>query len=186
MKYILTLSTLVFTLTAHAALNLENTKNAGEVNFLAVGKPAMVKIKGKSPAPATKAKIENDTLSVESTLVLNTLDTGIEMRDEHMKEKYLQTKEYPNAILKIEKISLPAGFEAKPVAIKDQKFDGVLNLHGKDQKVSGTYSLSDKLELTAQFNIKLSDYGIEIPEYLGIKVADSVVVDTSFPLTKKN
>jgi polyisoprenoid-binding protein YceI len=108
------------------------------------------------------------------------------MRDEHMKEKYLQTKEYPNAILKIEKIVLPAGFETKPVTIKDQKFDGVLNLHGKDQKVSGTYSLSDKLELTAQFNIKLSDYGIEIPEYLGIKVADNVVVDTSFPLTKKN
>ena len=184
MKYFLALSTLFFSLSSFAAIDLENAKS-GEVNFLAVGKPAMIKIKGHAPAPVTKAKIENNKMSVESNLVLNDLDTGIGLRDDHMKENYLQIKQFPTAVLKIENITLPEGFETKPVKIKEQAFEGKLSLHGKEQKVAGTFSLSDTLELEAHFTLKLSDYGIEIPEYLGVKVADVVTVDTKFAFNKK-
>ncbi|MGZ3787341.1 MAG: YceI family protein [Bacteriovorax sp.] len=185
MKYFLILSTLLLSLSSVAAINLENAKDAGETNFLAVGRPAMIKIKGKAPAPVTKVKIENNKMSILANLNLNNFDTGIGLRDEHMKEKYLQTKEYPAAVLKIEKLNLPKGFEEKPMAIQDQTFEGVLNLHGKDQNVTGTFSLSDNLELIAHFSIKLTDFGIEIPDYLGINVADTVTIDTKFSLAKK-
>jgi len=160
-------------------------KESGEVNFIAVGKPAMIKIKGHAPAPIIKAKIENNKMYVEANLELNNLETGISLRDEHMKEKYLEIKEYPSAFLKIESLDLPAGFEAKPVAMKNQNFEGILKLHGKEQKITGTYSLSENMEIAANFSIKLTDYGIEIPSYLGINVAETVSVDTKFSLIKK-
>ena len=185
MKYILLFSTVLFSLNTHAAIDFENAKSGGETCFLAVGKPAMIKIKGHSPAPKTIVKVENNKMSVESIVALNDLETGIGMRDEHMKDNYLQTKQFPNAVLKIENIPVADGFEAKPFKIKEQSFEGKLTLHGKEQKVSGTFSLSDSLELVANFSFKLSDYGIEIPEYLGITVADQVKVDTEFKLVKK-
>ncbi|MDD4973287.1 MAG: YceI family protein [Bacteriovorax sp.] len=186
MKYFLSLSTMLFSLTIFAAIDLENAKQSGEINFLAVGRPAMIKIKGSAPAPVTKAQIDNNKMSVESSLVLNDLDTGIGLRDEHMKEKFLQVKEFPTAFLKIENITLPNGFEAKPLSIKDQPFEGKLTLHGREQKIAGTFSLSESLELIAKFSIKLTDFGIEIPSYLGVNVADTVVIDTKFTLSKKN
>lgn len=185
MKYFLYISTLLCSFATMAAVDLENAKQTGEVNFLAVGKPAMIKIKGVAHAPVTKAKINNNKMSVESILVLNDLDTGIGLRDEHMKEEYLEVKKFPTAHLKIESITLPNGFEAKPTSVKDQPFEGKLTLHGKEQKVSGTFSLNEALELVAKFDIKLTDYGISIPDYLGIVVADTVAIDTKINLVKK-
>ena len=185
MKYFLCLSTLFLSIAANASMDLENTKQPGEINFLAVGKPAMIKIKGVTHAPITIAKIKDNKMSVVSNLALNDLDTGIGLRDEHMKAEYLEVKKYPTAVLKIENINLPNGFEAKPSTIKDQSFVGNLTLHGKQQKVEGTFSLNEALELIAKFNIKLTDFGIIIPSYLGITVADSVAIDTKINLTKK-
>lgn len=185
MKRLICLSVFIFSVITHAALELENGKKAGELNFLAVGKPAMIKIKGTGPAPMAKAIIDNNKMSVDANLLLSELETGISLRDEHMKDKYLQVKEFPNARLKVELINLPEGFESKPTSIKDQPFQGKLTLHGKEQNISGVYSLSDSLELTANFNIKLTDFGIEIPNYLGVKVADTVAIDTKFILGKK-
>ena len=185
MKYLLSLSTLLFSFATFASMDLENSKQPGEINFLAVGKPAMIKIKGVSHAPVTKAKIVNNKMSVESNLVLKDLDTGIGMRDEHMKDEYLEVKKFPTAILKIENIILPNGFEVKPTAIQNQNFEGNLTLHGKTHKIAGTFSLSGSLELDAKFDIKITDYGIELPNYLGVVVADTVGIDTKIFLIKK-
>lgn len=185
MKNLLFVSTLLFSFATLASVDLENAKQTGEINFLAVGKPAMIKIKGIAHAPVTKAKIKNNKMSVQSILVLNDLDTGIGLRDEHMKEEFLQVKKFPMALLKIENITLPNGFEAKPSNIKDQTFEGKLTLHGKEQKIAGTFSLNESLELVAKFNIKLTDFGIEIPNYLGVVVADTVAIDTKINLVKK-
>jgi len=168
-----------------ASINLESSKQTGEINFLAIGKPAMIKIKGVAHAPVTTAKINNNQMFVESILVLNDLDTGIGLRDEHMKNEFLQIKKFPNAILKISNIVLPKGFESHATEIKNQSFEGKLTLHGKEKKVEGTFSLNKSLELVAKFNFKLTDFGIEIPNYLGVIVADTVAVDTKINLLKK-
>lgn len=169
---------------SHAAINFENDKNSGQINFLAVGRPAMIKIKGNASAPLTKAILNKDILSVESQLSLESLNTGIDLRDEHMKEKYLQIKEFPMAVLKINSINLPSGFELKPISLKELPFVGTLMLHGKEQIINGVFSLSDNFQLSASFTIKLSDFGIEVPSYLGINVADNVLIDTQFKLIK--
>lgn len=185
MRNLLCISTLLFSIAATASIELENAKESGEINFLAIGKPAMIKIKGVAHAPKTQAKIENNKMSVVSTLILSDFDTGLGLRDEHMKKEFLEVKKFPTALLKIENINMPNGYEKKPFDIKDQEFKGKLSLHGKEQNIEGVFSLNESLELTAKFNIKLTDYGIEIPNYLGVVVADSVVIDTRINLTKK-
>lgn len=184
MKFLSLTFLIVISSIAQAATNFENEKNSGQINFLAVGRPAMIKIKGNASAPFTKAILDKDILSVESQLSLETLNTGIDLRDEHMKEKYLQVKEFPKAVLKINSINLPAGFELKPTSIKDQNFVGTLMLHGKEQVINGIFSLNDNFQLSASFTIKLSDFGIDIPSYLGINVADNVSIDTQLKLIK--
>lgn len=185
MKYLVCLSTLFFSFATFASIDLENTKQSGEINFLAIGKPAMIKIRGVAHAPVTKAKINNNKMSVESNLVLNDLDTRIGLRDEHMKDEFLEVKKFPTAVLKIDDIALPNGFETKPSNIKDQAFEGKLSLHGKERKITGTFSLNESLELVAKFDILLTDYGIQIPNYLGISVADTVAINAKINLFKK-
>ena len=184
MKFFLSV-TIFLSFSSFASINFENTKLIGETNFLAVGKPAMIKIKGHAPAAETKGRIEADKIFVVSILNLNLLDTGIELRDEHMKEKYLETRLYPEAVLTIEGAKLPAGFEAKPLAFSDYEFSGKLKLHGKEQKIIGTFSMNESLLLVAHFSIKLSEFNINIPSYLGINVTDTVAIDTKVFINKK-
>jgi hypothetical protein len=56
-------------------------------------------------------------------------------------------------------------------------------LHGKEKKVDGTYTVQNG-EVKAHFPLTLTDYGIDIPSYLGIVVADTVNVDVDVPLKK--
>ncbi len=163
----------VFSFSAMASAADFRSKNSGNLTFEAVGKPAMIKIKGESSAPQSTLKVNGGIGSLESSLDLENLKTGIDLRDEHMKENYLETKKYPKAILVITSLSIPENWD-----VSEQEFSGVLNLHGKEQPVKGTFSMNNKKEVNADFKIKLTDFGITIPNYLGITVADSVNIKT--------
>jgi polyisoprenoid-binding protein YceI len=151
----------------------------GTLNFEAIGKPAMIKIKGESDAPKTKVTFEVDKVSLESILQLDNLKTGIELRDEHMKEKYLEVVKFPQAKLFIKTLPIPLNWRLKPESISEKPFEGLLTLHGIEKAISGTFTLEKEGDSEAKFKIKLSDFGIEIPEYLGVKVADFVDIKTT-------
>jgi polyisoprenoid-binding protein YceI len=54
-----------------------------------------------------------------------------------------------------------------------------LKLHGVEKPVSGTFDLSGSgasPKLAAKFAIKLSDFGIGIPSFAGVTMADEVAV----------
>ena len=71
---------------------------------------------------ATEVKAQNVKIN------LSTLKTGLELRDEHAKSKYLEVQKYPEAAL----VSATG---------KNGKESGVLRLHGKEVQVEGTYTL---------------------------------------------
>lgn len=169
-------------LLSFAVMADDYTSNAakGSLTFEAVGKPAMIKIKGESPGPKSILSHSKNTARLESTLELDQLKTGIDMRDEHMKEKYLETKKFPLAKLIIDNLALPESGE-----VKDQEFKGILTLHGKDSPVAGVFTMTKDHIAEAEFKIKLTDHGIEIPEYMGIKVAETVTVKTKIQFEKK-
>src|ERR1700722_12613166 len=64
---------------------------AGNSEFMATGHPGSFKIKGKGEGPSGSIDVEGTHVTGILTLKLDSFDTGMKMRNEHMKTKYLQT-----------------------------------------------------------------------------------------------
>lgn len=176
MKRIILL-TLLFTMESAFALPTTlKIADDGKTEFVATGRPSMLKIHGQSKGPEGAVVLDGNTITGTLSLKLSDLSTGIDLRDNHMKEKYLEVKSYPTAILTLKPLVLPK-FEGE--GSKEVPFMGDLNLHGNIKPVSGIATISSKnngYAISAQYPIHLSDFKIEIPSYMGIKVADDVNV----------
>jgi polyisoprenoid-binding protein YceI len=166
-----------------APIDLSQTKS--KVEFLAVGQPAALKIRGKlqENSPVTGAiDIAKDSVKADVKLSLDNFDTGIEMRNRHMKEKYLETAKYPDAKLTLKSVPL-TGDSTQPDYKYQGPFEGVLTLHGVEKPVTGTIVLASsdkKWNGSFNFDFILEDFGIEIPKYLGITVSKKVQVEANF------
>jgi len=158
---------------------LDLTKTTNKVTFLAVGRPSAIKIRGRikdgSQHPLTgQLKFSENTVLGEAQFRLNCFDTGIGLRNRHMKEKYLETDKFSHAKIQIKTLSLPEGFSGE-----DIPFSGSLTLHGVTKPIKGKVEIerdSEEVEMQFSFKLKIDDYAIDIPSYLGIKVADEVTV----------
>ncbi len=160
----------------------------GEVEFVAIGRPSALKIRGKTGAPKGEVRIENGKASGAFVLSLTALDTGINLRNQHMKEKYLEVGKFPEAKLLIESVDLPSDISAGEGSRDGLPFLGVLTLHGVQKPVAGSAKVERRqssVEVEAQFGIKLSDFGVTTPSYAGITVAEDVQVKVRFatPIT---
>ncbi|MEZ4814389.1 MAG: YceI family protein [Bdellovibrionota bacterium] len=173
------LKVLLLTLFMHqTSYALEGIKNP-KVSFEALGKPSFLKIKGES------SQLKHHTLATEAGVEdifefdLKSLDSGIELRDEHMKNKYLKVKDYPTA-----KLTLKSPEHSALVFEGEQDLKGLFTLKDKSNEVSIHAKRSGDL-VTANFEIKLSDYGMEIPSWSGIRVSDLVKVATTFEVIQE-
>ncbi len=172
------LSTLLTFLVANA-----NTMNAEKVNieFSAIGKPSFLKIKGHGSKGLVQLQIEKNKVHGFVTFKMSSLETGIELRDKHMKDKYLEISKYPEATLILESLALPNSWTLQNPVAQTTKFTGHMTMHGQTKPVTGTFEIKNKdLKTSADFEIKLSDYNVEIPVYLGVKVADVVTIHVDF------
>lgn len=109
--------------------------------------------------------------SVEASKIeipLDTLDTGIALRNEHMREKHLETKKYPNAIVT----------EAKG---KDGKGTAMLEVHGVKKPISGTYEIDGK-ELVVKFPVNVGDFNVGKIRYMGVGVKEEAQVEARIPM----
>jgi len=140
------------------------------------------------------------TKTAQFDVDLNTLDTGIGLRNEHMRDNYLETAKYPSAsfrltrIVSSDKASLSAGESANVVA------EGEFTIHG----VSKTYQIpltiyydktsdatssrlngakGDILVVTGDWMLKLADHNIQRPEFLVLKLATDQKVSVNFAMT---
>lgn len=147
--------------------------DAGKIKFLAIGRPSALKIRGEGEGPSGEVVVDkNKVVNGKLTFNLESLKTGIDMRDQHMKEKYLQTNEHPKAEFILKNIQLAESAELE--------VPGTLKLHGKEQLVTAKIRFqekSDGISMAAKFPVKLGEFGIDIPNYLGIKVAEDVEVE---------
>lgn len=101
---------------------------------------------------------------------LNSLKTKMDLRDEHMKEKYLDTKKHPKAEL----ISAEGS---------NGKGTGRIKIRGIEKPISGTYELiADGKKLKAEFELMLSDFGITGIKYMGVGVKDKVKLNVTVPI----
>jgi hypothetical protein len=115
------------------------------------------------------------------SVALGTLDTGIDLRNEHLRRKYLEVDRGPGfdqAVLS--EISLggadPRGVQGKT------RFTGTLLLHGTKRPVAGEATVrrdGNAVRVEASFPVTVSDFGIEKPQYLGVGVSNQVTVNVS-------
>ncbi len=158
---------------AFAALQASEAK----VGFTCIG-PGGLHVSGTGSELQLQDK--GDVLLV--TVPLGAVTTGIDLRDTHMREKYLETGQYPTAELSVPRpgVKFPADGETVEASAP-----GTLTLHGKSQAVTVHYKAVRKgnaYEVKADFHINMNDYGIVTPSYLGITVKPGVDVAVSFRL----
>ncbi len=175
---------------AEAAQWSVDLKNAtsGSVEFTAVGSPSALKINGKGKTPTGNITVDNLKAHAEFIFELESLTTGIKMRDEHMKEKYLQTRQYPLAELKIESMQLPISFEkvttsSNEIQAEDLPFEGKLKVHGVENPVQGKVKIKRKgdiIQAEAQFETPIQSYKMDTPSFAGISITKSVTVHVQF------
>jgi polyisoprenoid-binding protein YceI len=176
---IIFLANLAYTKTSFATWQWNVAQDA-EVRFEGTGRPSMLKITGigKKP-PSGSLNFNGKSVTGDFSFDLNSLDTGIETRNEHMKKKYLEVDKFPTAKLKIIRMTLANELEGGNTVNQSLPFEGKLDLHGTTKPIHGVIELSGSrtsLSLKCNFSLKVTDFGISIPSFAGITMAENVEV----------
>ena len=112
---------------------------------------------------------------------LNDLDTGIGMRNRHMREIYLETDKFPYAHFTGEIVSVDtAANGAFTIATSGRFF-----IHGKEQPVTILGLVSpegDHYRVQSKFEVKLPDYGIKVPTLMFLKISETIELELDFAL----
>ena len=165
---------------ALAGMRIETTIAPPAVKFNANGEPGALDIDAKTADCA----VADDGTTLTFTVKLDTVSTGIDLRDEHMKEKFLQTAQYPDAVLKFAKAAIVWPTETgKKVT---GTLDGTFTAHGKDEAVKVKYDVQRTKtgwKVTSSFPFNSSNHGIEVPAYLGITVDPAMTAKAVLYLT---
>ena len=139
-------------------------------------------LSGSVTAGASGSQAFDGSLAVD----LRTLDTGIGLRNEHLRENYLEVGKGPGFdTATLSEIDLN-GFNPDAPEGKGS-FTGLLTLHGVTKTVTGTVDVRQAgagLRVKASFPVDLSDYSIRKPRYLGVGVKDTVQVEVAFAVSR--
>lgn len=183
---LVTASWLIFVFAASApAQKIDCARGDSNVSFEAIGRPSMLTIRGKSDKPLHGAlSVDGRKVSGTCSFDMETLTTGMSLRDDHMKHKYLESQKYPQASLTITKLNLSGALSGDKLP-----FEGELELHGEKKSVQGTATFTPQggsEEVALHWELQLGDYGISQPKFSGITIGKTVTVDVALtaPVTK--
>lgn len=116
--------------------------------------------------------------TVKGTLAVDlvNLDTGISLRNRHLRNNYLEVQKGPDfSTAKLENIKL----EKLP---GKTTFKGTMTLHGQQHEVSGTADVQQDgkgYRVQATFPVQISAFQIPEPTYLGVGVKDEITVQVN-------
>jgi polyisoprenoid-binding protein YceI len=201
----------------------------GEVSFYANGDPRdevvftskapLERITGKTSDIQAVVHVEDLASivdgSVHACFVVNlaSMTTGITMRDEHMRDRFLETGTYPVAILTLSHVeALQASGEEDAGALTEVNglapmvptkvsAIGTLTLHGREREIEMTdltqiyapespdtqrVRPGDVLHVSGVLDITLSDYGIRRPRRMFLKLAEDVHIEIDIALATGN
>lgn len=153
----------------------------GSVEFLS--KASLSEFTGESAS--LNGLVDLDKNLLDFFVDLNTIKTGIGLRDKHMRENYLETKKYPFAEFTGEIDTLPnmRKGQAQEVIAK-----GRFKIHGVERvlEVPGKLTMvsDNELNLEAQFKVLLSDYNIDIPNVVFYELSEEQIVTIRATLRK--
>jgi polyisoprenoid-binding protein YceI len=139
-------------------------------------------LSGSLTAGSSGSRAFEGSLAVD----LRTLDTGIDLRNEHLRENYLEVGKGPGfESATLSEIDLD---QVNPDAPEGKgSFTGLLTLHGVTRSVTGAVDVRQAgagLRVKATFPVDVTAYSIRRPRYLGIGVKDIVEVEVTFTVSR--
>lgn len=162
-------------------------KQVTKIEFTAIGKPAFLKIQGVGAKATGSIVLNLKTVNAHIKVHPADFTTGVAQRDQHMKTKYLEVAKYPEADLTITDLTLDKDPQSELFKQKQIPFKGTLTVHGVDSQITGTADIDStktSIVVTAKTNTNITAHKIDIPSYLGIKVADQVDILAELTLKK--
>lgn len=170
-----------------------------------VSEATMEKIVGKTSDISGTAGFDLDNLSnapsAEFSVDLKTIDTGISLRNQHMRENHLHTEQHPNATFKLKSLTdlsetklVADGNAVKATAIGEFSIHGIakeysipveLRLLATSESSKSRLGGSDGnlLYVTANWTVALADHQIPRPEFLFLKLSPEQKVSISVAMT---
>jgi len=116
---------------------------------------------------------------------LSTIDTGIALRNQHLKENYLEVAKgegYNKAVLSDIQLVEATGESFEGTT----PFTGTMLLHGVKKPVAGTAEIHPEglsRRVRAEFPLELTDFAVKPPEYLGVGVGSRLLVKVNLTAT---
>lgn len=160
----------VVTFTSKAPLETIVGTTADVTGFVAV---SLDDIKG-----SVKARFEVD---------LTTIKTGIEMRDSHMRDNFLETGKFPKAVFELTKVDSVSFNKLENQKEVKLSLEGNFTIHGVTKLITIPATITyyaeseqtkgraegDLMRIATDFNLLLGDYGIKRPQMLFMKLDET-------------
>jgi polyisoprenoid-binding protein YceI len=167
------LSLAVTSSVADAALKVEGKP---KVSFFATGSPGFLDIEGVT----STVSVADDGTKLVFSVPMTTVKTGIDLRDDHMNNEYVQVAQFTNAVLTAQRANLtwPTEVGAKTKGKADADF----NIHGVPQAVKVDYVIEKSktgFKITGKFNFDCAKSNLVIPSYLGVTVDPKMRAEVS-------
>jgi polyisoprenoid-binding protein YceI len=125
----------------------------------------------------------NKLEEAEFTVQVESIDTGMSLRNRHMREKYMDAAKFPEIRFRSGKgISILSG--------KEQPIGGYVTIKGVEKPVTALVTLengpaADPLRVKGKFNVNILDFGIEQPSMAVVKMDPAVDVTVELVLKRK-
>jgi polyisoprenoid-binding protein YceI len=140
---------------------------AGKCEFFAKASVGILEFTGTGCVVEGSPKVEGGKVSGEFSVDLSKLDTGMGLRNDHMRDNYLEVKKFPKATLKLDPMPEAGG-----------SFAGKLTLHGVEKPVSGT-AKKEGAGWAFKFDVNTKDFGMKQADYKGIVIGESISISGS-------
>ena len=139
----------------------------GKVEFLVDTNVKMFKFKGEAGELQSKLERTGASLKhVELTIPVQSLKTGMDLRDRHMRERIFTTTDgkTPDIVFKADSADCTSACSVT----------GTLTIRGQTRPQLIQLTLKDPTHVEGTAKVELSKFGIEAPSQAGVKVADGV------------
>ncbi len=131
-----------------------------------------------------------ESIAVAVEVDMATFDTGISLRNQHMRENHLHPDKFPKSSFRGGKVVKGAGTSLADGAAHDIVVEGVLDLHGVARTVQLPMKLqlqkgdAPRLRVETRFDVKLSDHEIPRPQMLFMQLGETQKVVATLTCVK--
>jgi polyisoprenoid-binding protein YceI len=161
-----------------------------ECKVVFVSRAANEKFEGKTDRLEGRLSVDPAALGDSATfhfeVDMASLDTGIKMRNQHMRENHLETAKFPKAIFEGGSLRAASGARLKAGEPESLQVEGTFTLHGVNRRIRIAVAVTLRpdpapgaIDFSTEFPVALADYSISRPQFLFLKLADVQLVRVS-------